>query len=366
MLMLRDYIIQNWALLLISLAFLISLRTTAFLDKNVSRRMTRLLAMILLLSVSVFIEFYPEEHGFVWKWRSVLTAIRYSATPFIDAQILYTLMKKPKKAVFIPAVILTVLCIISIFTGIVVRFTEDGSLVRGPLGLLPYIVPGVYGCFLVYILYMRSNKQPIDLLQVAYFALTLGSGVIFPFLFGHVYSHIFCVTIVIALFTYYLFSIHNLTTTDVLTELLNRQASYADLETDPEQITAIVSIDMNGLKHINDTRGHTAGDEALTTLSNCFMRAVKIRQTVYRIGGDEFLIICRKSTENEVLQLIDRIRKNISETEYSCSIGYSCKESRQKSVSEMLKESDEMMYAQKASYYQTAGIDRRSRHYTAE
>ena len=63
MLMLRDYIIQNWALLLISLAFLVSLRTTAFLDKNVSRRMTRLLVMILFLSVSVFSLVELNKHG---------------------------------------------------------------------------------------------------------------------------------------------------------------------------------------------------------------------------------------------------------------------------------------------------------------
>ena len=364
MFMLRDYIIQNWALLLISLAFLVSLRTTAFLDKTVSGRMCRLIALILILSVVVFIEFYQEEHGIIWKWRPVLMAFRYSATPFIDAQILYALMKKPKKTIYIPAVILAVICFISIFTGIVSRVAEDGSIVLGPLGLLPYIVPGVYGTFLVYTLYKRSNKQPIELLQVAYFALTLGSGVIFPFIFGHIYSHIYCETIAIALFTYYLFSIHTLTNTDSLTGLLNRQACYADLETEPEQVTALVSIDMNGLKRINDTHGHTAGDEALTTLSLCFTRAVKARQTVYRIGGDEFLVICRKSTENDVLQLIERIRKNIAETEYSCSIGYSCTDNRQKSVSEMLKESDEMMYAQKASYYQAAGTDRRSRHYT--
>ena len=361
MLMLRDYIIQNWALLLISLAFLVSLRTTAFLDKTVSGRMCRLIALILLLSIVVFVEFYLEEHGIIWKGRPFLMAVRYSVTPFIDAEILYALVKKLKKTIYIPAILLAVICFISIFTGIVSRVEEDGSVIRGPLGLLPYIVPGIYGTFLVYVLYKRSNKQTIELIQVAYFSLALGSGVILPFVFGHSYSHIFCETIAIALFTYYLFSIHNLTNTDSLTGLLNRQASYADLETEPEQITALISIDMNGLKHLNDTSGHTAGDEALTALSLCFTRAVKTRQTVYRIGGDEFLIICRKSAEKEVLQLIERIRKSIAETEYSCAIGYSCTENSQKSVSEMLKESDEMMYAEKASYYQTAGIDRRRR-----
>ena len=111
---------------------------------------------------------------------------------------------------------------------------------------------------------------------------------------------------------------------------------------------------------MNDTHGHAAGDEALTAIARCLTQAAKAHQSVYRIGGDEFLIICRKTTLDDVLQLIRRIRKNVSDTEYSISLGYSCTEDRQKSISEMLKESDEMMYMEKASYYKVFGDRRRS------
>ena len=116
---------------------------------------------------------------------------------------------------------------------------------------------------------------------------------------------------------------------------------------------------MNGLKDINDTRGHSAGDEALTTIALCLTQAAKAHQSVYRIGGDEFLVICRKNTLDDVLQLIKRIRNYVSETEYSISIGYSCTENSRKSISEMMKEADEMMYVEKASYYKVFGKDRR-------
>lgn len=81
-----------------------------------------------------------------------------------------------------------------------------------------------------------------------------------------------------------------LTQKDSLTGLLNRQAYYADVDSERQSITAIVSLDMNGLKVINDNLGHSAGDEALVTLSLCFMKALKRRQSGYRIGGDEFVI----------------------------------------------------------------------------
>ena len=324
MLMLRDYIIQNWALILVSLAFLVSLHTTAFLDKSFARRIFLLIFEVFILSIVVFIEFEQEDLGIVWKGRPYLMFIRYSAGALLEAQVLNSLVKKHPRIIFIPAVITAVICFINIYTGLINWVVEDGTIQYGPLMLFPYIVPGIYGCFIVYFLYKRTSKQINGLFPVAFFSLALGSLVILPFLIGHAFSQIFCKTISIALFSYYLFSIQNLTRLDPLTGILNRQACYAELETDPEGITALVSIDMNGLKEINDSHGHAAGDEALTTLAQCFTQAAKAHQSVYRIGGDEFLIICRKCTLDDVLQLIRRIRKNVSDTEYSCSIGYSC------------------------------------------
>ena len=359
MTMLRDYFVQNCALILVSLAFLVSLRSTAFMDKTFAKRMTLLIFEVVFLSISVYIEFALDDRGIVWKGRPYLMFIRYSATPFIDAQVLYTLVKKLRKTIFIPAIVTMAICFISIFTGTITRILPDGTIQYGPLRLLPYVIPGIYGSLIIYILYKRSSKQFNDLIPVFFFAFAMGSGVFLPFIFGPIFSHVFCETIAIALFTYYLFSIQGLTTNDSLTKVLNRQACYADMETEPEKITGIVSIDMNGLKVINDTHGHAAGDEALATLALCFTQAAKAHQSVYRIGGDEFLIICRKCTLDDVLQLVRRIRKNVSETKYSCAIGYSCTEGSRKSVNEMMKESDEMMYVEKVSYYKVFGKDRR-------
>ena len=159
----------------------------------------------------------------------------------------------------------------------------------------------------------------------------------------------------IALFVYYVFSIIQQTSKDSLTGLLNRQAYYTAVNDNPKDITALVSIDMNGLKAINDTGGHAAGDTALETLALCFMRAVKGKQTVYRVGGDEFVIVCRKSSKNEIRQLVERVRKNVSKTEYSCAVGYGYSPDGTIPIDELLKESDEIMYKDKARYYVNSG-----------
>ena len=358
--MFQAYLLQNWPLILILLAFVISLVTTVFLEKKRIIRMYILIAAIFLLSIVVFVEFYfadKAEHRLI---RTVLMAIRYSATPLIIAQVTITLVKRLRWFIFIPALALVVLNIVSIFTGIVFSINEQtNELERGVLWLAPYIMVGLYSVFLVYLLIARSNKSMIEIVPIIFFVFALGSGLILPFIYHEAYASIFCVTIAIALFAYYEFSVLQLTKKDSLTGLLNRHAYFADISNDPKSITALISIDMNGLKVINDNVGHQAGDEALVTLSLCFMRALKNKQTGYRIGGDEFIIVCRKTSEEEVLQIVERIKKSVSETEYTCAIGYSFNLSGDKPISDLLKESDQMMYSEKEKYYQDSGNERR-------
>jgi diguanylate cyclase (GGDEF)-like protein len=234
-------------------------------------------------------------------------------------------------------------------------------LVRGALGYLPYIVSGGYCLFLICLLLRRSNKQVMEVISIVFLALALASGLVFPFVYGKDYAAIFCSTIAVALFVYYVFSILEQTKQDALTGLLNRQAFKSDVRSNPEEITALLSIDMNGLKEINDNRGHVAGDDALTTLALCFTRSLRFRQSGYRIGGDEFAIVCRRTSQGELEELVGRIEKLVNETEYSCSIGYSYNEGGGKTVEEMLKEADDMMYSNKARYYEESGKDRRRR-----
>ena len=357
--MLRDYIIQNWALILILPAFAISLKTTIFLDKKSVKRLYILIVGIFLLSVVVFLEFVLSDMGGYITERTILMAVRYSATPIIVAMILFTLVKKMRWFIFIPAIVLTGINILSIFTGIVFSLDESGALHRGPLGLLPYIVAGLYGAYLVFALYKRCNKLYTEVVPIAFLAFAFASGLFLPFIFGKKYSHMFCITIAIALFIYFEFLMLQGTKKDPLTGVLNRQAYFADTEINPDRITGLVTVDMNGLKEINDNKGHAAGDDALTTLALCLLHAERRGQSTYRIGGDEFVIICRDASQKDVLALVDRIRKNIDETAYNCSIGYRFAEEKNMNIESMLREADQMMYAEKSRYYKTSGKDRR-------
>ena len=358
--MFKDYLVQNWPLILILLAFVISLATTVFFDKKTIIRMYCLIAAIFLLSIVVFLEFEDQLKTEEYRvFRNVLMAIRYSATPLIIAQIGLTLVKRMRWFIFIPALALVVLNVVSIFTGIVSIYNEASELVRGPLWLSPYIAVGLYSVFLIYLLIWRSNKRPMEIIPIAFLAFALASGLILPFVLQGAFASIFCITIAVAVFAYYEFSIIQLTKKDSLTGLLNRHAYFADINNDPKNITALISIDMNGLKKLNDSEGHQAGDDALVTLALCFVKPLTYRQTGYRIGGDEFIIVCRKTPKDETLHIVESIKKYVAETQYTCSIGYSFNTDGDKPINTLLKESDEMMYKDKQTYYRKFTNDRR-------
>ena len=358
--MIKEYILLNWSLILVLLGFAVSLKETVFLDKTIIKRCYILIVAIFILSLVVYEEFYLTDLGGHRLTRLILMGIRYSATPFIIAMVIYTLVKKQRWFIFVPAIILGLINILSVFNGLVFSIGNKDELYRGPLGYLPYIVVGMYSVFLIYILIRRSNKQIIEMIPIAFLGFAFGSGLVLPFIYGKDYSRIFCPTVAIALFVYYVFSILQITKKDPLTGLLNRQAYYADIENNPENITALISVDMNGLKALNDSFGHAVGDEGLVTLALCFKRALKNRHMCYRVGGDEFIIVCRKTSKEEMIKLVETIRKYVSETEYGCSIGCSHISDGADSIDALLQESDEEMYKEKAGYYKDAKRDRRN------
>lgn len=159
--------------------------------------------------------------------------------------------------------------------------------------------------------------------------------------------------------------------TDELTRLLNRRAYEEELKNYTKSINeenfVYVSIDVNGLKVINDSLGHIAGDELIIGAANCLKSCLGPYGRIFRIGGDEFAAIifatkeqlsCIKSDlENTVNEWQGEMAK-----ELSISTGYVTKrEFPNQKVIELAKIADERMYKDKEEYYCHKGIDRRGR-----
>ncbi len=100
---------------------------------------------------------------------------------------------------------------------------------------------------------------------------------------------------------------------DELTGLYNRRFVVEKLAQDlmePNRQDALVMIDVDDFKHVNDCYGHDAGDMVLICISN-IMESVCRRHKVVRWGGEEFLIILMAVTKQECFEVCEEIRKEI-------------------------------------------------------
>ena len=100
---------------------------------------------------------------------------------------------------------------------------------------------------------------------------------------------------------------------DELTGLYNRRFVVEKLSQDlmePDRQDALVMIDVDDFKHVNDCYGHDAGDMVLVCISN-IMESVCRRHKVIRWGGEEFLIILMAVTKQECYDVCEEIRKEI-------------------------------------------------------
>jgi diguanylate cyclase (GGDEF)-like protein len=105
-------------------------------------------------------------------------------------------------------------------------------------------------------------------------------------------------------------------THDPLTGLLNRAVLDEVLESvrDPAaRPAALLSIDLDEFKAVNDTYGHLAGDAVLTAVSNRLRRVVRADDLVLRTGGDEFLAVLRNVQPQEAQHLAGRIVTAVEE-----------------------------------------------------
>lgn len=104
--------------------------------------------------------------------------------------------------------------------------------------------------------------------------------------------------------------------TDTLTGLKNRRAMdrvLEDLIADGENF-AVMHMDLDYFKAVNDTMGHAAGDFVLQQVAEIMLNEIRSRDTVARVGGDEFVIILRDVEEPEIIhQIATRIINKLSE-----------------------------------------------------
>lgn len=143
---------------------------------------------------------------------------------------------------------------------------------------------------------------------------------------------------------------------DQLTGLYNRTFLNQEVKRLKRKTAmGIIVCDVDGLKLVNDTMGHEAGDELLRAVATLLRDSFRLGDTVARIGGDEFMIIMPESDPAAVVDASRRIRQAVDEynrkkqgVPLMLSIGFAINNDQTVNFTDLFKEADRRMYEEKA------------------
>lgn len=105
---------------------------------------------------------------------------------------------------------------------------------------------------------------------------------------------------------------------DDMTGMLNRESFFAVLDGTRQHASrgALLIIDADHFKSINDSYGHLTGDKALLEIAAAIRRGVRAGDILGRIGGEEFAALLSGATDEEALQVAERIRKEVEQIRF--------------------------------------------------
>jgi diguanylate cyclase (GGDEF)-like protein len=152
--------------------------------------------------------------------------------------------------------------------------------------------------------------------------------------------------------------------TDMMTGLLNRITGYQiiqsvldDTAENAGEVMSLIFIDVDGLKNVNDTYGHDAGDDVILSLADSLRGQVRKEDMVCRWGGDEFLVMlqCGRQVATQKMHAVEEdifIKNSLNRTPYKLAVSYGITEfvaGSGNSIDDIVSAADKKMYDAKTN-----------------
>jgi len=345
----KEFIINDFLIITLIVGFLILLFNNLQIEDDKFKKIKILLLLIILLETFNFFESCFSTLPYHNIGRVICSFLCYSLRPFIIITFISLLTNSKLLKYFYSLSIINLLIYSTgFYSELSYYFTSDNKYQAGPLIYSIYIICIIYLLLMIYIIIKKHNKQHWNsTIMLLFISIFCSVSAFLDYIYS---SNLFDQTILICALIYYLFLYMEYNKIDSLTKLFNRTTFYNDIKKDKYKITSIISIDMNNLKYINDKFGHLEGDKALNTIAKILLESDKKNIKCYRIGGDEFVILCHSINEDKVKELINNIKKELLLTKYSCSIGYEMNKVTD-DINDIYKKADEKMYKDKEKFH---------------
>ena len=218
----------------------------------------------------------------------------------------YNVTGRMHKWLSLPMIINFGILLLSFHTQLVFWYDAAGNTHRGIFGYSTHVTMicyMIYAAYLAYISYEKGSKTESMIIVIEGVLGIIGTLVELVYSIRGILAGVIALDMVFYYLHLHICKFYR----DPLTGALNRASFYADLKQYAGRITAIYSIDLNGLKETNDTHGHEAGDRLLKTatvsLSDCLVQGCYL----YRTGGDEFVILCISASRHQIQRLTAKL-----------------------------------------------------------
>lgn len=318
------YLVQtnfiNIAIVLFLYIFLTTGTTMSKFNQRIFVTATIILFAMILADATDYYLYTSDE---VHLLRYITSAAGYTLRP-IEIFLMILIAKRfdnIRTALFsVPIVVNGVMAFTSVFTHLMFYFDNANKFHRGPFGILPFVVCGFYLIFLLITSikkYRIGNRVEASVVVFIVIMLALASAMETLFGFKFFINGVGGISITF----YYAFLNTQTYKRDAMTSALNRHSFYADSVRLSKKSMVVVSIDLNNLKLINDTKGHEAGDAAILSTARTIFKHLPARYQLYRIGGDEFTMLCPKAKMSDVEKIMDKIIIDANVSGYTLAWG---------------------------------------------
>lgn len=320
-----DFVQNNFMIIANILFLLVFLRTNTVFDKEITRRFFVSIIVLILITISENVEYamsLREEPTMLRVW---MAAVGYTLRPVIIYTLILILKYRSRKERMLLAIPLMINGLVS-FSAVVcdISFSYDAAndFVRGPLGYTPHICSGLYLVLIIILsaqFFKERNYMEAGIILVIVIICAVATAL------ESVWQYVGLLRAAssLSITFFYLYFCAQSFKRDALTKVLNRHCFYRDAEKFKDKLVAVLSIDLNNLKKINDTEGHAAGDEAIFTTAECIRKNLIKGCYLYRTGGDEFMVLCPKNAVSmeQLRGMMQNVYADMKLTPYRCAIG---------------------------------------------
>lgn len=269
--------------------------------------------ILLILEITTILIGFSSNSKLVIP-NCIVNILGFSLSPIVPF-IVFLFFKDDKKNfnkffISVPLYFNAFICILSYKTGFVFSVDAHNRYTRGELFFIPTIIGMFYYLLFTIIIIKNSTEYEKEdkKILIAIFLIPV-LGVIVQILFKEIILIWSCTSI--SLLLYYIYLLEFQFRFDIQTKIKNRAAFEKEIQqyANGNNNATIVMFDLNNLKITNDKYGHKAGDELIFHAAKIIKESFIGIGTPFRIGGDEFCVICKDVSEN----LVDSTLSNLND-----------------------------------------------------